>query len=101
MTTGLTGCPVTRSSPGVPGLSPTSSSSPELYALAQSRRKFLFDDGLKRFVVIARAEVREDDQLVFESVGPFQDVVQMRMAELVDFFFAMFRTEKRHFGDQH
>ncbi len=41
--------------------------------------------------VVARAEVRGDDELVLESLAALDDVVEVHMAELVDPLFAMAR----------
>ena len=51
-------------------------------------------------LVVARAEVGQNDQLVLEAIGPLDDVVQVRVAEFVDFFLAVFGAEEGHLGDQ-
>src|SRR5690606_21216366 len=46
------------------------------------------------------AEVSQDDQLVAELLRPFNDVVQMRVTELVDLLLAVLGPEERHLGNQ-
>ena len=46
-------------------------------------------------------QVSQNDQLVLKLVGTLQNVIQMHVAELVNLFFAMFGTEKRHLCNQH
>lgn len=48
----------------------------------------------------AGAEVGEDDQFVLEAVGSIEEVVEVHVAELVNFFAAMFGPEEGHFGDE-
>ena len=44
--------------------------------------------------------MRQNDEFVFKLVGSIKNVVQVHVAELVDLFFAVFRSEERHFRDQ-
>ena len=71
------------------------SSQPEMHTVLELRRKFAFHRFADLPFVIARAEMGHDNQFVFETIGPFDDVVQMRMAEFVDLLLAMFRLKKR------
>ena len=71
-----------------------------MYALPERGGKLLvdrFDEILRQ---IARTEVGEDDEFVFELVGALQDVVQMSVAELVNLLLAMLRAVKGHLRDE-
>src|SRR5437868_1022884 len=57
---------------------------PQLDALAQSRRQLRLQQLAHLVRVVARAEVRADDQLVLEPICALQQVVQVHVPELVD-----------------
>ena len=50
------------------------------------RRQLAVDKAADLLRMIARAEVRKDDQLVAEAIGALNHIIQMHMAELVDLF---------------
>src|SRR5207247_11195791 len=50
--------------------------------------------------MVARAEVRADNQLVLEAVGPLDEVVEVHVAELVDLLAAVVGPDEAHFGDE-
>ena len=47
-----------------------------------------------------RTQVTKNDQFILELVGAVEDIIQVHVSVLVDLFFAVIRTEKRHFRDQ-
>ena len=51
--------------------------------------------------MVTRAEVREDDLRVLESIAALHDVVQMHVPVLVDLVLAVARRDKRHLRNQH
>src|SRR4029077_3834835 len=51
--------------------------------------------------MIARAEVRGDDQFVVEAVSALDQVVEVHMAELVDLVLAVPRRDERQLGNQY
>ena len=69
-------------------------------AFGQRRGKPAFDRSADLSLVVARAEVGQDNQLVPEAIRPLDDVVQVGVAEFVDFFLPVFRPEEGHFRDQ-
>ncbi len=49
--------------------------------------------------MIAGAEMRGDDQLILEFVTTVNKVVEVHVAELVDFFFTVIGRDKSHLAD--
>src|SRR5438128_8197204 len=73
---------------------------PQLHAFLKMRRQLAVDEAADLLRMIARAEVRKDDQLVAEALGALNYIIQMHMAELVDLFTAVVRANETHFGNQ-
>ncbi len=48
----------------------------------------------------AGAEVCEDDEFVLEAMGTIEEIIEVHVAEFVNFFAAMFGPEEGHFGDE-
>src|SRR5207302_2172980 len=78
---------------------PRSASNPQPHLLAQFRRQLCLDDAAHLVRMIARAEMTAHDQFVLEAVGPFDEVVQVHVTELVDLLTAMVRTNETHLRD--
>jgi hypothetical protein len=49
----------------------------------------------------ASTQMGQNDQFVLKLLCAFQNVVEMHVAELVDLFLAVLRSEKSHLRDQH
>ncbi len=58
------------------------------------RRKPLLHRRPDLIVHVTRAEVTQDNQLVLELLRPVNDVIQVRVAELVDLLLPVLRPEK-------
>ena len=70
-----------------------SRSQPKLDPVAQHRRHLVVDEAAHFLGMIARAEVRADDQLVLETVRALDEVIQVHVSELVDLLAAVIGAE--------
>lgn len=73
---------------------------PQSCAVAERIREYLIESAAGFRVVRAGAEVSKDNQLIFEAVGTVEEVIEVHVAELMNFFAAVFGPEEGHFGDQ-
>ena len=51
--------------------------------------------------MVARAQMRSDNEFILELIATIDKIVQVHVAEFVDLFFAVLGRNKRHFTDQH
>src|SRR2546430_644025 len=51
--------------------------------------------------MVTRAEMATDDQLVLEAVRPLKEIVEVHVAELVDFLAAMVWADEAQLGNEH
>ena len=68
-------------------------------AVANSLWHSFFHNPTNLTLVISGTEVRHDDQLILELLSAFDNVVDMRVTELVNLLAPMFRPEECQFGD--
>ena len=73
---------------------------PEDDAVFEGIGEAFFDGSFQMRDVVTRAEVGEQDQFVFEAVRSFENVVQMRVAELMNLLLTVLRAEERHFSNE-
>ena len=72
---------------------------PDFNAISNRFGQSFFDDFANRVGMLAGAEMRDDDDLVFEPVGPSDDVFQVRMAEFVGVFRPFELGDESHLAD--
>src|SRR6476660_7735390 len=73
---------------------------PQFNAPAQTLGELVLDKPLHFLGVITRAEVSADNQLVLETICPFQEIIQVHMPEFVNLLTAMIWANEAHFGNE-
>ena len=69
---------------------------PKLQASVKPVWERLIDPTLDLCIVVPRAEVAADDDLVLKVVSPSHDIIKVSVPMLMNLFLAMVRGDKRH-----
>ena len=81
-------------------LRPALRSYPQLQTPTEHVRQHLLNESFHLGRVVPRAEVGSDHQLILKTISPFAKIIDMHVAMLMDFVFAVLGRHKGHFADQ-
>ena len=72
-----------------------------MHAFSQICGQAIFDCFADLPFVIARAEVDQHDQLILKPFGTLDEIIDVHVAEFVNFLSAVFGPEECHLGNEH